>query len=147
LEITPTPTQVMRFAGAYLDALHAAKLSFADVARSNVRKARGAFIVPRPQDLVDFDAEFGVEEQLPRKFEIRVNQRGSGRSYLQWNNVFIGDPLTDNIGDPDGYRFHDVFHLAYAAILHWSPVVRALIKHKRKSRPKYDEAEDGGRAI
>jgi hypothetical protein len=40
-----------------------------------------------------------------------------------------------------------VFHLANAAILHWSPVVRALIKHKRKSKPTYDEAEDGGRAI
>jgi hypothetical protein len=48
--------------------------------------------------------------------------------------------------DPDGYRFHDVFHFANAAILHWSPVVRALIKHKRKSRPEYDETQDSGRA-
>lgn len=76
-----------------------------------------------------------------------MNQRGSGRSYLQWNGVFIGDPLTDNIADPDGYRFHDVFHFAYSAILHWSPVMRALIKHKRKSKPDYDEAQDSGRAI
>ena len=66
---------------------------------------------------------------------------------MQWNGVFIGDPLTDNILDPDGYRFHDAFHLAYAAILHWSPAFRALIKQKRKSDPKVDEAEDGGRAI
>jgi hypothetical protein len=43
------------------------------------------------------------------------------------NGVFIGDPLTDNIRDPDGYRFHDVFHFARAAILHWSPTFRALI--------------------
>jgi MazG-like nucleotide pyrophosphohydrolase family protein len=68
-------------------------------------------------------------------------------SYLQWNGVFIGDPLTDNIADPDGYRFHDVFHFAYSAILHWSPLMRALIKHKRKSKPDYDEAQDSGRAI
>ena len=61
--------------------------------------------------------------------------------------MFLGDPLTDNIRDPDGYRFHDVFHLAHAAVLHWSPVFRALIKHKRKSDPTFDEAEDGGRAI
>jgi hypothetical protein len=61
--------------------------------------------------------------------------------------VFIGDPLTDNISDPDGYRFHDVFHFSYAAILHWSPVTRSLIKHKRKSKPTYDEEQDGGRAI
>jgi hypothetical protein len=147
LGTTPDRAKIVAFASDYLDALHAAKLAFAEVARSNLRKARGAFIVPHPEDLIDFDAKFGVEEQLPRTFKIRVNQRGSGRSYLQWNGVFIGDPLTDNIADPDGYRFHDVFHFAYSAILHWSPVMRALIKHKRKSKPDYDEAQDSGRAI
>jgi len=96
---------------------------------------------------LDFDSGFGIEEQLPREFKIRVNQRGSGKSYLQWNGVFIGDPLTDNIADQDGYRFHDVFHFSYVAILHWSPVIRSLIKHKRKSNPKYDEEQDSGRAI
>jgi NTP pyrophosphatase (non-canonical NTP hydrolase) len=144
---TPNRTEVVTFAKDYLDALHAARLVFSDIARSNLRKATGAFLEPRPQDLIDFDAKFGTEEQLPRIFEIRINQRESGRSYLQWNGVFIGDPLTDNITDPDGYRFHDVFHFAYAAVLHWSPVTRALIKHKRKSKPEYDEAQDSGRAI
>ncbi len=147
LETAPDRAKIVAFASDYLDALHAAKLAFAEVARGNLRKARGAFIAPSPEDLVDFDAEFGVEEQLPRTFRIRMNQRGSGRSYLQWNGVFIGDPLTDNIADPDGYRFHDVFHFAHSAILHWSPVMRALIKHKRKSKPDYDEVQDGGRAI
>jgi hypothetical protein len=147
LEIAPDRAKIVAFTRDYLDALHAAKLAFAEIARSNLRKTRGAFIAPGPEDLVDFDREFGVEEQLPRTFRIRVNQRGSGRSYLQWNGVFIGDPLTDNIADPDGYRFHDVFHFAYSAILHWSPVMRALIKHKRKSKPDYDEAQDSGRAI
>ena len=119
------------------------------MARGNLRKARGAFLEPQPADLIglDFDSDFGDEEQLPRNFKIRVNQRGSGKSYLQWNGVFIGDPLTDNIADRDGYRFHDVFHFSYAAVLHWSPVIRALIKHKRKSKPKYDEEQDSGRAI
>ena len=147
LEIAPDRAKIVAFTRDYLDALHAAKLAFAEVARGNLRKTRGAFIAPGPEDLVNFDREFGVEEQLPRTFRIRVNQRGSGRSYLQWNGVFIGDPLTDNIADPDGYRFHDVFHFAYSAILHWSPVMRALIKHKRKSKPDYDEAQDSGRAI
>jgi hypothetical protein len=131
----------------YLNALHLSKLKLVDIADSNLRKAIGAFLAPRADNLVDFDKEFGVEEQLPREFRIRVNQRGSGKSYLQWNGVFIGDPLTDNIADPDGYRFHDVFHFAYAAVLHWSPVVRSLIKHKRKSSAEYDEAQDSGRAI
>ena len=34
-----------------------------------------------------------------------------------------------------------------AAVLHWSPTFRALIKHKRKSDPTVDEAQDSGRAI
>ena len=146
---TPARTELVAFARAYLDAIHAAELAFSEVARSNLRKARGAFLEPQADDLVDldFDSEFGAEEQLPREFRIRVNQRGSGKSYLQWNGVFIGDPLTDNIADRDGYRFHDVFHFANAAILHWSPVMRALIRHKRKSNPKFDEEQDSGRAI
>lgn len=146
---TPARNELVAFARAYLDAIHAAELAFSEVARSNLRKARGAFIEPQADDLVelDFDSKFGIEEQLPREFRIRVNQRGSGKSYLQWNGVFIGDPLTDNIADRDGYRFHDVFHFANAAILHWSPVMRALIRHKRKSNPKFDEEQDSGRAI
>lgn len=146
---TPERTELVAFARAYLDAIHAAELAFSEVARSNLRKARGAFLEPQADDLVDldFDSKFGIEEQLPREFRIRVNERGTGKSYLQWNGVFIGDPLTDNIADRDGYRFHDVFHFANAAILHWSPVMRALIRHKRKSNPKFDEEQDSGRAI
>lgn len=143
----PTKEAVIAFARQYLDALHATGLTFASVVQANLYKARGAFLEPDPKDLVDFDAKFKIEERLPAEFRIRIDQRASGKSYLQWNGVFIGDPLTDNIADPDGYRFHDVFHLANAAILHWSPVVRALIKQKRKSDSKYDEEQDGGRAI
>ncbi|GGC83640.1 nucleoside triphosphate pyrophosphohydrolase family protein [Undibacterium terreum] len=144
---SPKRAEIVCFARDYLRALHAAKLKFSDVVRSNLYKARGAFLDPNLDELIDFDADFEIEERLPREFRIRINQRGSARSYLQWQGVFIGDPLTDNISDRDGYRFHDVFHFAYAAILHWSPVMRALIKHKRKSKPAYDEEQDGGRAI
>ncbi len=135
------------FARCYLHALHASGLCFADVVRMNIVKTRGAFIAPVLADLPLFDDAFDEEERIPRNFRIRVSQRRSGKSYLRWNDVFIGDPLTDNIADRDGYRFHDVFHFAHAAILHWSPVFRALIKQKRKSRQEYDEIEDGGRAI
>lgn len=145
----PSRNELVEFAGAYLDAVHAAELAFSDVARGNINKARGAFLEPEIDDLVglDFDCEYGIEEQLPRELKVRINQRKSGRSYLQLNGVFVGDSLTDNIADKDGYRFHDVFHLAYVSILHWSPVIRALIKHKRKSNPKCDEEQDSGRAI
>lgn len=135
------------FADQYLQALQAARVTFSQIIHANIAKARGRFLDPDPALLPTFDEKFADEERLPRKFEIKITQRKSGRSYLQWNGVFIGAPLTDNILDPDGYRFHDVFHLAHAAILHWSPTFRALIKQKRKSDPRIDEAQDGGRAI
>ena len=139
--------KLVEFARTYLKALHSSNLIFADVVRRNISKARGAFLEPNLQELPTFDDEFDEDERLPADFRIRISQRKAGRSYLQWNKVFIGDPLTDNIGDPDGYRFHDVFHLAHAAILHWSPVFRALIKQKRKSKGRFDEEQDSGRAI
>ena len=67
--------------------------------------------------------------------------------FQRCNGVNIGDRLTDNAVEPDDYRFHDVFHYAYCAVLTWSPVVRALLRLKRKSDPLIDEAEDGARAI
>lgn len=137
----------IHFARLYLQAIESTGLSFANVVKGNFIKALGRFTNPAKDSLPDFDATFPEEEQLPRHFEIHITQRKSGQSYLRWNDVFIGSPLTDNIRDPDGYRFHDVFHLAHAAILHWSPTFRALIKQKRKSDPIIDEAEDGGRAI
>ncbi len=135
------------FADQYLQAVQTARVPFAQIVRKNADKARGRFLEPDYATLPTFDSNFPEEERLPEHFEIRITQRKSGQSYLQWNGVFVGDPLTDNILDPDGYRFHDVFHFAHAAILHWSPTFRALIKQKRKSDPKYDEAQDGGRAI
>ena len=54
--------------------------------------------------------------------------------------------MTDNAYDADGYRFHDVFHLGYVAVLGWSPVVRKLMGRKRKYNKIKDEVEDGGRA-
>lgn len=135
------------FALQYLQAVQMARVPFAQIVHTNICKARGRFIEPDFASLPTFDSTFREEERLPNRFEISITQRQSGQSYLQWNGVFIGDPLTDNILDPDGYRFHDVFHFSHAAILHWSPTFRALIKQKRKSDRKYDEAQDGGRAI
>jgi NTP pyrophosphatase (non-canonical NTP hydrolase) len=107
-----------------------------------------------------FDEAYPAVEQLPRRFtaEIRedVGPGGKERIVLTIDGVSAGDPLQDNSHDPDGYRFHDVFHLAHAAKLGWSPVLRGkLLKrpgttppdHKRRSDPEVDEVEDGGRAI
>jgi hypothetical protein len=139
---------LLSFARAYLRAIEAARIAFAEVVRTNIVKTRGRFVDPDFATLPTFDERFPEDQRLPRHFEIMIDQRGMNpRSYLRMNGVFIGDPLTDNILDPDGYRFHDVFHFAHAAILHWSPTFRALIKHKRKDDPVVDEAQDSGRAI
>lgn len=135
------------FLSAYFQSMSLVGLCFSEVLEKNIEKVSGRFLVAAKELLPDFDAIFPEEEQLPRKFEIQITQRESGQCYLRWNGVFIGSPLTDNIKDPDGYRFHDVLHLAHAAILHWSPTFRALIKQKRKSDRMFDEAQDGGRAI
>ena len=135
------------FAHRYLHAIQVAGVPFSHVVHKNLDKVRGRFLPADPASLPDFDGHFLDEERIPQRFEITITQRKSGQSYLQWNGVFVGDPLTDNIRDADGYRFHDVFHFAHAAILHWSPTFRALIKQKRKSDRRVDEAQDGGRAI
>src|SRR5262249_1425948 len=51
-----------------------------------------------------------------------------------------------NAYEGDGYRFHDVFHLAFAAVLGWSPIARSLLGRQRRSKHEVDEVEDGGRA-
>jgi NTP pyrophosphatase (non-canonical NTP hydrolase) len=97
-----------------------------------------------------FDEAFPSYERLPRSLTIEIFERQDADKlfvYHRCHGINMGDRLTDNILEPDDYRFHDVFHFAYAAVLGWSPVMRALFKLKRKSQPGIDEAEDGARAI
>ncbi|RYY28724.1 MAG: pyrophosphatase [Sphingomonadales bacterium] len=97
-----------------------------------------------------FDDGLLPEETLPRQMTIDLFERQiHGKDYVfqRSNGVYVGDRLTDNSAVPDDYRFHDVFHYAYAAVLGWSPVLRSLLRLKRKSLPAIDEAEDGARAI
>lgn len=97
-----------------------------------------------------FDAAMVPEEQLPRRMTIDVFERTVRKQdyvFQKSSGVFVGDRLTDNAIEPDDYRFHDVFHYAHVAVLGWSPVVRALLRLKRKSDPKLDDAQDGARAI
>ena len=102
-------------------------------------------IYPQP-----FDGAMDPEEQLPRRMMIDVYERtvrGQTYVYQRSGGAFVGDRLTDNAAEPDDYRFHDVFHYAYVAVLGWSPVIRSLLRLKRKSVPRLDEVEDGARAI
>lgn len=127
------------------------KLGLAAVARENLIKIKDRW----PGDDLEYcrlfdDTNCEEYERFPRQFEIEfIPRQVRDRKVVvqRLNGVNIGDPLTDNSNVPDGYSYHDVFHLSYVAHLGWSPVIRALFKLKRKSRPKIDENEDGARAI
>jgi len=95
-----------------------------------------------------YDEMFPPHQRLPRKFSVRVEELDTDPASvaLYCRGRQIGNELTDNSHGDDGYRFHDVFHLAYATHLRWSPVARKLLKRKRRSVRRIDEVEDGGRA-
>lgn len=125
-------------------------LKLAQIAESNIGKIQSRW----PEEFVytePFDQDAKPFEQFPREeFDIkfiRRNVRGKEFVVQQLLGVNIGDPLTDNRADADGYRYHDVFHFAYIAHLGWSPVIRGLLKLKRKSDPAIDENQDGARAM
>jgi NTP pyrophosphatase (non-canonical NTP hydrolase) len=121
-----------------------------DIARDNLRKVTDRWHNKdegRGQKF--FDAQFPPAEQLPRFFLAEIVDRRTNlgsQVTLTIDGKTTGAQLTDNAYEEDGYRYHDVFHLANAAVLRWSPVARAIMKRKRKSNPAVDMVEDGGRA-
>jgi hypothetical protein len=97
-----------------------------------------------------FDSTCKVEEQIPRHFsvsfkEVGVGKRGEVRVVLN-DSKQIGDIINDNAHRDDYYRYHDIFHYSFAALLGWSPCSRAMMRCKRKSVELMDEIEDGARA-
>ena len=123
-------------------------ISLSDIAAANLVKVKHRWASERVEPLI-FDAELPQGERLPRRLEVElIDVQQDPRHYVQIlvDGKPFGADLTDNAYDPDGYRFHDIFHFAYAAVLGWSPITRGLLRRKRKSRPLLDEVEDGGRA-
>lgn len=124
-------------------------LDLDEIAARNLQKVQERWAAPSVEPL-QFDADFPAGERLPRRMELELTEvaGNDGRPIvlLSVDGEALGAPIGDNAYDPDGYRFHDVFHLAYGAILGWSPNLRAFLKRKRKSDPLLDEVEDGGRA-
>lgn len=123
----------------------------ADISEANLRKIQSRWPGANPVHLPLFDNDILEFEQFPREFEMHYVEvvPDDGSPYVIQRiggEINVGDRLTDNRADPDGYRFHDVFHLAYMTHLGWSPVIRALLKLKRKSDPNIDENQDGARA-
>lgn len=119
--------------------------SLNDVVRANVKKV--GFRSNRSDPTGLHDVGCPIPEQLPRTFDIVFLTVGKGRARMYCEGRQLGDELTDNSYHDDGYRFHDVMHLANAAYLGWSPVLRSLLRKKRKGSKEVDEVEDGARAM
>jgi NTP pyrophosphatase (non-canonical NTP hydrolase) len=122
-------------------------LDLDDIARQNLRKISGLY--GAVEGAPGFDERYGAQERFPRRFVVNFRELSDGSRTevrIDIEGKVIGAALTDNAYEDDGYRFHDVFHLAFAAKLGWSPVLRGLLRLKRRSTPLVDEVEDGGRA-
>lgn len=121
-------------------------LDLDEIAQRNLSKceARWGGSSDGPHSL---DADAPPEQRLPRRFTVEFLDDGKRVHIVGDNGDQLGATLDDNAHTEDGYRFHDVFHLANAAVLGWSPVIRSLMKRKRKYDTRIDTAEDGARAI
>ncbi|MBL7890698.1 MAG: nucleoside triphosphate pyrophosphohydrolase family protein [Bacteroidia bacterium] len=126
-------------------------LDLEHIAVDNLSKIKDRFDLEHSDKFIIYDAEYPSEEQFPREFEVLfsvINDDGKEKVRIinNLNGNQLGDDITDNSHQDDGYRFHDIFHFGYVAFLGWSPVVRKLMGLKRRSDDTIDEVEDGARA-
>jgi NTP pyrophosphatase (non-canonical NTP hydrolase) len=124
-------------------------LDLAQVAEQNLAKCEGRW--GGLPDREPFDAGFPEGERFPRQFSVDFltyhDADDTAKVRVMYKGKQFGDDLTDNAHVKDGYGYHDVIHVSFVAVLGWSPLVRRMLKVKRKSAPKVDQVEDGGRAI
>lgn len=120
------------------------KMKLSEIAEINLQKTKDLF----SKDERDFDESSPENECLPKSGSFEFNaDRKSGKLTVTFDGAGFGDPLDDNAYDDDGYRYHDIFHIAYMTILGWSPVIRKQLGKKRKYNSEIDRVEDGARAV
>lgn len=128
------------------------QLDLEEIAELNLEKISRRWLPPTDDQRGRrrfFDDTAPIAQQFPRSFRIEIEEvevRGKTKVAMQMDGKPLGDPLSDNAYEEDGYRYHDIFHLSYAAVLGWSPVIRKLMDKKRRYDTRVDEVEDGGRA-
>ena len=127
-------------------------ISLEDIASFNLAKTQDRFLKTDNKYIPRLDQNY--LERFPDSFEVEFIEEATGNNVLEvkmiWINqngeeIELGDPLTDNSRIPNDYRYHDVFHLGHIAYLGWSPVIRHLMKLKRKSDAMTLDSEDRGR--
>lgn len=142
-------------------------LNLNEVADRSLQKAAQIFLqeVPPPSH---YDDRWPDLQRLPRQMLVRFAESTAGsvtivrmeplgelaeRVAAERERKQLGDTLDDNLAIDDGYRYHDIIHLAHAAVLGWSPVLRALLGAKRKGPAPVgafedvDRTQDGARAV
>lgn len=113
-----------------------------EVGAKNMEKASARQNDGRPTPL--HDATAPDSQKFPRKLEIEFRSIDAETVEMYWKGERRGDPLRDQYSIKDGYRFHDVIHLANIAVLGWSPVLRDLFRIKREGSVRQEQ--DGGRS-
>lgn len=151
-------------------------LSLDSVASSNLDRTRDRYAGRNEvaeAKLPDLEAGAPLKERFPRRMTFRMTQvvkEGLPHSDFSIThaepNIFpngaeldafgkelgftlhktIGDVVNDNADEEDGYRFHDAVHIAFMAVVGWSPVMRALLRLKRKYDVNIDRNQDGARS-
>lgn len=102
-----------------------AGLDLEAIATRNLRKTQNRWrsvTTDAPGGARLFDEGFPVSQQLPRAFVAEFEEIWVGdrlKVQVKLNGDVYGDSLTDNAYEDDAYRFHDVFHFSYAALLGW----------------------------
>lgn len=125
-------------------------LSLDELAHRNLQRTGQRWAVDgEAHPVLLLDDERPVDERLPRKASVTFEESQEGEAVVVrlWSEGRqLGNDLKDMSWDPDGYRFHDAFHLTYAALLGWSPITRSFFGCARVSDGKLREVEDSGRA-
>jgi NTP pyrophosphatase (non-canonical NTP hydrolase) len=95
-----------------------------------------------------FDEIVAEESKLPTEMNVEMRLRDDGRVVITVNGDPAGDPIDSSSPVEDYYKYHDVIHFAFAATLGWSPVLRDLLrpKRKRKGVDGLNIPDDGERA-
>ena len=117
-------------------------LKLSEVADANLGKTKYLF----EGNDVRLDKGAPKGQRFPDRVSVDFVE-GEDKVSIRVDGKAFGDPLDDNAHSPDGYRFHDVFHLAYMTRLGWSPVTRKQLGRKRRYKADIDRIEDGARAI
>ncbi|MCA1812171.1 MAG: nucleoside triphosphate pyrophosphohydrolase family protein [Halobacteriales archaeon] len=149
-------------------------LDLEEIAAFNLKRTKNRYGTLDLKVEPDFEKGFSLEQRFPRRLVIQFKQSkgAKGRPENQLvlvdaqPNAFpkgskpgskpgkrigydvgrpLGDPLTDHQRKEDAYRFHDAIHLGFMAVLGWSPVMRYVLRIKRKADPDTEEGEDSAR--